>query len=570
MENAGTVAGFIATNPDLTQLNRAVLRAGFEGALSSNAAMFTLFAGTDAAFAAIPDSFLFLLFENDEFLPHLRNLLTYNILNGEFFEADFTDGQVLQTFNGETIQVTLNPFRVNGIPVSGADNDVSNGAVQIFDDVLTPSWVTRTLLNRVQDDPTLSITRDLLELSGIGPVINEAANGNFTLLAPTDAAWIALGSDLLAFLADPANLEFLQDVILYHILDGVFLLAELFPSRINTFQGNFVTVSVTPRLRFNQASLVDGGRDVLANNGVLQKIDSVLDFSQGTGGDTIFDFIATTPDLSIFFGALQRSGLGPALANDAGTLTVFAPTNAAFNALPAALRELLFLNNEFLVHLQSLLLYHILPQIIASEDFVNDSNIVTTNGESVNILTDPLRVNTRPVQFTDFNATNGFTNTILGVLLPSWVFNTLASRVANDPDLSILNEFLNLAGIDLSPAGALTLFAPTNAAWNALGFTRLQQLRQEANRAVLINILAFHVGVPIFTTNELGVGVKITTFQGGNTGVLTVTSNNPITFNEVDNAVSPAILLVGNILAANGVVHKIDAVLDPLDSRPPV
>jgi transforming growth factor-beta-induced protein len=570
VENDGTVAGFIATNPNLTELNRAVLRAGFEGALSSNTTLFTLFAGTDAAFAAIPASFRFLLFENDNFLPHLRSLITYNILNGEFFEADFTDGQVLPTFNGESVEVALNPFLVNGIPVSGADNDVSNGAVQIIDDVLTPSWVPRTLLSRVLEDPTLSILGEFLELSGIGPGINQAANGNFTLLAPTDTAWIALGSDLLAFLADPDNLEVLQDVILYHILDGVFTLAQLFPSRINTFQGNFVTVSVTPRLRFNQALVVNGGRDILANNGVLQKIDSVLDFNQGVGGNTIFDFIATTPDLSIFLGALQRSGLGSALANDSGTLTVFAPTNAAFNALPVALRELLFLNNEFLVHLQSLLLYHILPQIIASDDFVNDSNLVTTNGESINIRTDPLSVNQRTVQFTDFNATNGFTNTINGVLLPSWVFNTVASRVVNDPDLSILEDFLNLAAIDLSGAGQITLLAPTNAAWNALGFTRLQQLRSTTNRAELTDILAFHVGQPIFTSNELGVGAKIRTFQGGNTGFVTVTSNGPITFNEVDNAVSPAVLLVANVLAGNGVVHKIDAVLDPLDSRPPV
>jgi uncharacterized surface protein with fasciclin (FAS1) repeats len=210
-----------------------------------------------------------------------------------------------------------------------------------------------------------------------------------------------------------------------------------------------------------------------------------------------------------------------------------------------------------------------LPQIIASGDFVNGSTLVTANGESVGILTDPLRVNEQTVQFTDIAATNGFTNTINGVLLPSWVFNTIAGRVANDPDLSILNDFLNLAMIDLNPPGELTLLAPNNAAWNALGFTRLEQLRDPANRAELINILAFHVGVPIFTTNELGVGVQIFTFQGGNTGVVTVTSNPPITFNEVDNAVSPAILLVGNILANNGVVHKIDAVLDPLDSRPP-
>jgi uncharacterized surface protein with fasciclin (FAS1) repeats len=563
-----TVAGFIASNPDLTQLNRAVLRAGFDGILSSDADIFTQFAGTDTAFAAIPESFRFLLFENDEFLPHLRNLLTYNVLMGEFFEADFTDGQILQTFNGETIQVTLNPFSVNGIPITDPDNDVSNGVVHIFGDVLTPSWVPSTLLNRVQQDSDLTITLEFLELSGVASDIGQAASGNLTLLAPTNAAWIALGEPTLLFFSDPANVDTLRNVLLYHVLDGVFTLQELFPSRITTFQGNFVTVSVTPRIRFNQAQLVDGGRNILANNGVLQKIDSVLDFSQRIGGDTVIDFIAETRDVSIFFGGLQRSGLATALAFDTDTLTVFAPTNAAFNALPLNLRELLFLNDEFILHLQNLLLYHILTQTIASEAFVNNSNLRTANGELVNVLTNPLTVNGRQVQSADFSSTNGITNTIGGVLLPSWVFNTIASRVENDADLSILFELLALGGIDLSPAAALTLLAPNDAAWNALGSDRLSFLRSAAGRDELVQILAFHAGSPIFTANELGVGVKITTFQGSNTGVVTVTSNDPITFNEVDNALSPAVLLVANILAGNGVVHKIDAVLNPLDSRP--
>jgi uncharacterized surface protein with fasciclin (FAS1) repeats len=562
-----TVAGSVASNPDLTQLSRAVLRAGFDGILSSDANMFTQFAGTDTAFAAIPENFRFLLFENDEFLPHLRNLLTYNVLMGEIFEADFTDGQILQTFNGETIQVTLNPFSVNGITITDPDNDVSNGVVHVFGGVLTPSWVSNTLINRVQQDSDLSITLEFLELSGITSTINQAASGDFTLLAPTNAAWLALGEATLVVLSDPVNAVLLERALLYHVLDGVFTLQELFPSRITTLEGNFVTVSATPRIRFNQAQLVDGGRDILANNGVLQKIDSVLDFSQRIGGNTVLDFIAERPNISIFFGGLQRSGLAPALASEPA-LTVFAPTNAAFNALPLNLRQLLFLNDEFIVHLQSLLLYHILPQTIASADFVNNSNLRTANGEFVNILTSPLTVNGRQVQPTDSSSTNGITDTIGGVLLPSWVFNTIASRVENDADLSILFELLALGGINLNPEGALTLLAPNDAAWLALGSDRLSFLRSAAGRDELVQILAFHAGSPIFTANEFGVGVKITTFQGSNTGVVTVTSSNPITFNQVDNALSPAVLVVANILAGNGVVHKIDAVLNPLDSRP--
>jgi hypothetical protein len=99
---------------------------------------------------------------------------------GGFFEADFTDGQVLQTFNGETIRVTLSPFSVNGIAIT------------------EPSWVPRTLLNRVEDDSDLTIFNEFLEVSGVAP----AATGNFTLLAPTNAAWLALGEETLLFLSE--------------------------------------------------------------------------------------------------------------------------------------------------------------------------------------------------------------------------------------------------------------------------------------------------------------------------------------------------------------------------------
>jgi uncharacterized surface protein with fasciclin (FAS1) repeats len=241
------------------------------------------------------------------------------------------------------------------------------------------------------------------------------------------------------------------------------------------------------------------------------------------------------------------------------------------------LRELLFFANEFIVHLRDLLLYHILPQTIALEDFFNNTDLRTAdlrtanreNVRFVNILTNNtnnLTVQNRNIISTDIIATNGFTNTIDGVLLPSWVFNTLTSRVALDPDLSILNEFLNSTGIGLIvPAETFTLLAPTNAAWNA-NETRLSFLRSEAGRDELIDILLYHFGSPIFTVDELDVGVRIATVLFGLP--VTVTSNNPIgniTFNGFVNASSPAVLLVPNILANNGVLHKIDAVLDPLD-----
>ena len=558
--NDGTIAGFIATNPELRQLDRAILRAGFTDPLSGPGP-FTTFAGTETAFESIPAVFQTILFENDEFLPHLRDLLLYNILIGEVFEADFVAGPIT-TLNQETIAVTLNPLRLNGaVVISGPDNEISNGVVQITGDVLTPSWVANSLKSRLAQDPGLSITNELIELAGFDlTVFGEA----LTLFAPIDAAWEAdVGVEGLTFLRDPANIDFLKRLLLYHITQGMFFSADFFPRRITTFEGGFVTVSVNP-LRINTAVVLTV--DTLANNGVLHRINRVLDFTAGVGGDTILDFVAGQADLSITFGALQRAGFSGPISSPS-TLTFFAPVNSAWQALPQNFIEILLENDEFIVHLQSLLLYHLLGETLFEANFVNMSTLATLNAENFGIQTNPLRVDGLPVQLPDNTATNGVTHTLNGLLAPSWILNSLASRVTNDPDLSLLGEFLAIANFNLGLDGEITLLGPNNAAWNALGSSRLTFLRNNPDETA--RILAYHISVPIFTANELFVGLEIPSVQGG---VVTVTTRNGNTgvlrLNESSSASSPAQVTALDILAFNGVVHKIDTVLDPADSMP--
>lgn len=555
--NDGTLIDLVSSDPELSELNRLVERAGFDTALGGPGP-FTLFAGTNDAYNAIPPQFLTILFENDEFLPHVRDLLLYNILNGEFRESNFTSEPV-PTLNGETVQPSQNPFAINGVAVSGIDIEASNGVLQKTDDVLTSSWVPRTLGQRLREAPELSITNELFVLSGIGL---EDVGLNLTLLAPTDGAWNTLDATVLEALRNPDNIEFLQTVLLYHILQGVFVSPELFPRRIDTFEGGFVTIATNPLRVNNNAAFLTV--DLLANNGVLHRINRVLDFGDGVGGDTVLDFIATNEDLSIFFGAVQRAGFVPPLQAPS-TLTVFAATNAAFLALPQEFLDLLFTNNEFIVHLQNLLLYGLLPEKRFEADFANEEIFETLNGENLQSLTNPFRINTLPIEMADNNATNGVTHVIGGLLAPSWVFNTVGTRVANDPELSITDEFLAIAEISLNIPGAFTFLAPTNTAWNKFSFVDLNALRN--NPALLTEILAYHIALPIFTASEFSVGLELPTPSGE---VVTITSIDAaagiVGLNEFATSLSPSTISVFDILGANGVLHKVDTVLDPADS----
>ena len=123
------------------------------------------------------------------------------------------------------------------------------------------------------------------------------------------------------------------------------------------------------------------------------------------------------------------------------------------------------------------------------------------------------------------------------------------------PDLSILVEALSAAGLveTLEAPGPYTVFAPTNAAFEALGGT-LDTLLEPANKAELADILTYHVVPGELTSSELSNGQMLETVQGGSLEVKIANGNVTVNGAKVANP---------NVEASNGVVHVIDEVLIP-------
>ena len=99
---------------------------------------FTVFAPTDAAFAAIQkDVDTLLKPENKE---KLTNILTYHVVSGNAMAADLEDGQELTTVQGGKLKVTIKGDKVmiGEAQVTMADVDASNGVVHVIDKVLMP------------------------------------------------------------------------------------------------------------------------------------------------------------------------------------------------------------------------------------------------------------------------------------------------------------------------------------------------------------------------------------------------------------------------------------------------
>ena len=122
-------------------------------------------------------------------------------------------------------------------------------------------------------------------------------------------------------------------------------------------------------------------------------------------------------DFSTLVAAVTAAGLGEALSGE-GPFTVFAPTNAAFEALPAGLLEKLLLpeNKEVLT---KILTYHVVPAKVMAAD-VAAGDVETLEGSTFTIATEGgVMVNTANVTATDVPASNGVIHVFDAVLVPA-------------------------------------------------------------------------------------------------------------------------------------------------------
>ena len=141
---------------------------------------------------------------------------------------------------------------------------------------------------------------------------------------------------------------------------------------------------------------------------------------------------------------------------------------------------------------------------------------------------------------------------------------TVVQQAQRDMRLSILAEAVAAADLTqtLSGAGPYTVFAPSDAAFGALlaelGLTKAQLL---ADKALLAEVLTYHVVPGTVPSSQVPVGEAITTVQGGIFKVERVGSDLEI----IDGRNRTARITEVDVAATNGVVHVIDKVLLPAD-----
>jgi len=381
---------------------------------------FTVFAPLNEDFAALGSTLDNLLAVEN--MDVLQDVLTYHVVSGTFLSTDLTDGGTLTTVEGNDIVFDLSEPtqpKVNGRFLNTTDILVENGVIHLVQGVLTEGMnvverarvtdETSTLVAAVVAASTNGSEDLAATLSGAGP---------FTVFAPVNAAFAALGTDRLDVLLDPANAELLSDILRYHVIPGAKVMAADLAGlggSATTYDGADVTFDLsgaTPKV--NGANII--ATDIEVSNGVIHLIDGVL-----TENLDLVD-VATVEGFSSLVGAVDAAGLTATLRSDNGGagFTVFAPTNAAFaTAFPSGLP-----GNPAL---SDVLTYHVLDSEVASSA-LSDGLVVTNtvNGASftVNISGGSVTItdqagSTVNVVLTDVPAANGIIHVIDGVISPT-------------------------------------------------------------------------------------------------------------------------------------------------------
>ena len=298
--------------------------------------------------------------------------------------------------------------------------------------------------------------------------------------------------------------------------------------------------------------------------------------SMGTPGSTlptIAGVATSNSNFTTLVSALSKAGLVSTFSG-AGSFTVFAPTNAAFDAAAAALlgpgrtgQDLV--NGLDVATLTAVLKYHVVGDARNAQAVLASSQIVMLDGNAAAIAVksgSPYIQNAK-ITSTDIQASNGIVHVIDAVILPpslakaaSTSDQTIAAIAAGNPDFSTLVAALKRAGlVDVfNGTQKFTVFAPTNAAFDdaakLLHFRNGAEMVAQLDLKTLTAVLTYHV-----VAGEQQAAAVVAADQlhmlSGVAADVAVRSGKAF--------IDEAPILSTNILASNGVIHVLGGVMLP-------
>ncbi|XP_034399650.1 transforming growth factor-beta-induced protein ig-h3 [Cyclopterus lumpus] len=533
--NIYNTLGVVGASTTQMYSERAQLKEEIEGPGS-----FTFFAPSNEAWAALPTEILDALVSNVNI--ELLNALHYHMVSRRLTSEELRHGSsfasMYQDFHVHIHHYSNGIVTVNCARLIKPDQHATNGIVHVVDRVITAVSNNVHMLIDVDDD--LETLRTAMAAAGLTTMLE--TDGQYTIFAPTNDAFEKIPQETLnRILGDPVAL---RDLLNYHILNHMQCAESIVSGTpMETLQGTVLEVGCDgDQMTLNGKAIVTK-KDQLGTNGVIHYINELLipDSAKVLLELAEDSSVATATKLFV------EAGLSSHLTGSEA-LTMLTPLDDAFKGSDTTMTP----------DLRKLMTNHILKEQLSSKSLYHGQELETLGGLKLRVFVyrNNLCIENACIAAHDKMGRYASMFTVDKVLTPP--MGTVMDVLKADDRFSLLVGAVQTSGMTelLNQQGALTFFAPTNDAFNALPRAELNQLMR--NRQELSAVLRYHLGEGLLVSGGVGSHTRVKPLQGEKLelGV----RNYTVYVNKVPVADA-------DLMATNGVVHAVNSMIRPLPPK---
>ncbi|GIX78565.1 transforming growth factor-beta-induced protein ig-h3 [Caerostris extrusa] len=516
----------------------------------------TLFAPTNEAFEQLSpadqESLRVSLLERES------PFLLHHVVSGrKLHSKDFRGEQEVETLN-RGAKLRINKYNhgmttVNCAPMVRKDQQATNGIVHLIDKVLVPpppNGAPSLPEALFSDGRFRELSRMMLQSN----YVNELRRGGpFTVFAPDDEAFQSISAEEMERISgDPdARIALLKNHILPHT---VCLPAVIDTHKMKNVDGQRLELSC------NQSGVyVEGAKvaqdQIIAQNGVISVISKVIIPDRAR---SVMSLLGRRPEqVSTFNRLLKKSGVESYLNKPNITVTVFAPSNHAFNQMP---EEEFSLLDDDQRKLEELMKHHVVVGRVKTESISDDQKMVSVDGQNalrLKVYRNEVGVESAIIEDSDIEGQNGVIHVVNKVLTPPShsIMELLQSKEEYSTMADAIHHIQEYEPQFLSSITnhSFTMFAPTNKAFEELGEDNLHSLMK--NRRKLKKMVQNHVVDNMFATGSIHTKLQY--------NVQTEYQTVKVHKEKDGLMVNSAHVIEPDVVTRDGIVHCIDQVLVP-------
>ncbi|XP_030223999.1 transforming growth factor-beta-induced protein ig-h3 isoform X1 [Gadus morhua] len=499
----------------------------------------TFFAPSNTAWSALPHEILDALVSNVNI--ELLNALHYHMVDRRLTSEDLKHGSsftsMYQDFDVHIHHYPNGIVTVNCARLIKTDQHATNGIVHVVDRVITA--ISNNVHSFIDTDDDLETLRTALAAAGMTTMLE--SEGQYTLFAPTNEAFEKIPPDTLnRILGDPVAL---RDLLNYHILKHMQCAESIVTGMpMETMQGTVLEVGCDgDHMTLNGKAIITK-TDQLGTNGVIHYINELLIPDSAKTLLELMEGSTVTKAQQMFV----DTGLGPLLSGSEA-LTLLAPQDDAFKGSMTMDGEMKKLMNN-----------HLLKTQLSSKSLYHGQELDTLGGLKLRVFVyrNNLCIENACIAAHDKMGRFASMLTVDKVLTPPT--GTIMDVLKADDRFSLLTGALQTAGMTelMNQQKLLTVFAPTNDAFNTIPRPELNRLLQ--NSQGLSRLLRFHMGDGMLVSGGVTSHTRMQPLLGERLEM--GMRNYTVYVNRVP-------VVEADLMATNGVVHAVNAIIKPLPPR---